>query len=158
MVLHDGSTVFADTAAEVLAEMLPGYESLDAEAKLAARIRHAEQVAGFVQKLYLERAKQQGSFDADAPELAGLVDILRADKAVSLQLALPETPDAPADWLPGVPLVLVTTRYEPHQPYPVIGGNVLWIDPADEAGYLQSLRDSGVFSYWTAEATPSQSS
>lgn len=154
MVLHDGSTVYADSAAEVLAELLPGYELLDADAQLAMRVRHGEQAAGFVQKLYLEQAGQSGSFDPTDPANAALREILRADKGVSLSLSLPEAPDEAADWLPTVPLVLVTTRYAPHQPYPPIGGNVVWIDPTTEADYLLSLRSSGVFSYWTAESSP----
>lgn len=150
LVLHDGSTVYADTATEVLSELLPGYLGQDDAAQLAGRVRHAEQVAGLVQRLYLEQASQAGAFDADEPANAGLVDILQTPKGVSLALSLPETPDEAADWLPAVPLVLVTTRYAPHQPYAPIGGNVVWLDPTTEQGYLLSLRASGVFSYWTA--------
>lgn len=147
MVLHDGSTVYADTATEVLAELLPGYQLLDADAQLSARCRHAHQVAAFVQRLYLERATRDDGFDQAAN--AALVEIMGTDKAVSLSLSLPHAPQQPADWLPSVPLVLVNTQYAPHQAYPPIGGNVIWIDPASEAGYLLSLRASGIFSYWT---------
>ena len=49
-------------------------------------------------------------------------------------------------------LVLVTTGYAPHTKYPQIGGNVVWIDPADEADYLASLHRTGIFSYWTSAA------
>ena len=71
---------------------------------------------------------------------------------MSLGLELPDAPGRPADWLPPVPLVLVTTGYAPHTKYPQIGGNVVWIDPADEADYLASLHRTGIFSYWTSAA------
>ncbi|MGB3954485.1 MAG: hypothetical protein WBL05_04265 [Brooklawnia sp.] len=152
MVLHDGSTVYADTAAEVLSELLPGYQELDAQARRRTRIRHAQQVAGLVQRLQLEQAIAQGEFDQSDPGQAALADILTTDKSVSLGLELPDAPGRAADWLPQLPLVLVTTNYAPHTRYPRVGGNVVWIDPADEVGYLASLHRTGVFSYWTSAA------
>ena len=143
MVLHDGSTVYADTAAEVLSELLPGYQELDAQARRRTRIRHAQQVAGLVQRLQLEQAIAQGEFDQSDPGQAALADILTTDKSVSLGLELPDAPGRAADWLPQLPLVLVTTNYAPHTRYPRVGGNVVWIDPADEVGYLASLHRTG---------------
>lgn len=146
MVLHDGSTVYADSAAEVLEEMIPGYELLDEAARAEVRGRHARQVAAWVQRLHLEKA---GLDLADANQ-AALADIMNADKAAALQLELPGAPGQAADWLPEVPLVLVSTSYAPHTEYPPLGGNVVWIDPASEDGYLASLQGTGVFSYWVA--------
>lgn len=151
MVLHDGSTVYADTATEVLEEMLPGYGSLDEAAQFGARTRHARRVAEFIQRLQIDRAVAAGLFDEADPQLAALVHILTTDKALSLTLELPDAPGEVADWLPVVPLLLLTTSYAPHTEYPPIGGNVVWIDPASETGYLTSLRRTGVFSYWTSE-------
>ena len=152
MILHDGSMVYADTAAEVLSEMLPGYQDTDEPARRRLRVRHAQQVAGLVQRLELERGIAEGGLDPSDPSQAALEQILTTDKSVSLGLELPDAPGRPADWLPPVPLVLVTTGYAPHTKYPQIGGNVVWIDPADEADYLASLHRTGIFSYWTSAA------
>lgn len=150
MVLHDGSTVYADSAAEVLAEMLPGYEGLDDAAQRDLRVRHARLVAEFVQRLYVQQATEAGVFDAADPQQAPLATILDTDKGLSLGLELPDAPGEPADWLPPVPLVLLSTSYAPHTEYPAIGGNVVWIDPTTEGGYLDSLAGTGAFDYWRA--------
>ncbi len=150
MVLHDGSTVYADTATEVLEEMLPGYGSLDEAAQFGARTRHARRVAEFIQRLQIDRAVAAGLFDEADPQLAALVHILTTDKALSLTLELPDAPGEVADWLPVVPLVLLTTSYAPHTQYPRIGGNVVWLDPASEASYLAGLHRTGIFNYWTS--------
>lgn len=150
MVLHDGSTVYADSAAEVIAELLPGYDELDAKAKQDARARHAAKTAGLIQRLCIEQARVRGEFDPDEAQQSSLMQILTTDKALSLTLELPQAPGQPADWLPVVPLVLVTTSYAPHTGYQPIGGNVIWIDPVSEEGYLASLNRTGAFSYWTA--------
>jgi len=150
MVLHDGSTVYADTAAEVLSEMLPGYEDMDELARRGLRVRHAQQVAGLVQRLELERWLADGGVDQPNQSHASLEQILTTDKSLALGLELPDSPGRPADWLPLVPLVLVTTSYAPHTKFPPIGGNVVWIDPVDEANYLASLHRTGIFSYWTS--------
>ncbi len=150
MVLHDSSTVYADTAAEVIEEMLPGYQWADPDMQLQARIQHARQVAGLVQRLHIDRAVDAGQFDPLDPQQAGLAQILTTDKTLSLSLELPEAPGQPADWLPAVPLVLLTTSYAPHTQYPRIGGNVVWLDPASEASYLAGLHRTGIFNYWTS--------
>lgn len=150
MVLHDGSTVYADTAAEVLAEMLPGYEGLDDAEQRELRVRHARLVAEFIQRLNVQRAVEAGEFDANDPLQAPLAAILDADKGMSLTLELPDAPGEPADWLPVVPLVLLTTGYAPYTQYPPIGGNVVWVDPTTEDGYLDSLAATGGFDYWRA--------
>lgn len=151
MVLHDGSTVYADTPAEIVEEMIPGYEGLDDQAKQDARVRHAARTASVVQQILIDRAKFDGAFDPDDPKLAGLAQILTTDKALALTLELPDKPGEPADWLPVVPLVLVRSSYAPHTDYPAIGGNVIWIDPSTDESYLDSLNATGIFSYWAAD-------
>lgn len=124
MILHDGSTVYADTAAEVLSEMLPGYQDTDEPARRRLRVRHAQQVAGLVQR---------PSWNVGSPRVASirptrarpLEQILTTDKSVSLGLELPDAPGRPADWLPPVPLVLVTTGSPAHQVPANRRGNVV---------------------------------
>lgn len=158
MVLHDASTVHADSAAEVLEELLPGYDLLDADERVAARIRHARHVAELAQRLHLDRASVAGQYDPSDPRQAGLVHILTMDKSLSLTLELPDAPGEPADWRPRIPLLLLTTSYAPHTEYRPIGGNVVWIDPTSEEAYLASLQNTGIFSYWTRDpaAAPAQ--
>ena len=151
MMLHDGSTVYADTAAEIVEEMMPGLDSLDEPARSQARIRHAARTAADVQQMVIDRARYEGTFDPDDAEVAPLVQILVTDKSLSLSLELPQHPGEPADWLPVVPLVLLATSYAPTTEYPRIGGNVIWIDPATDESYLASLNATGLFSYWAAE-------
>ena len=152
MVLHDGSTVYTDTAAEVVEEMMPGYESLDSAARRDARYRHAAVTASAVQQILMNRAKSEGTFDPDDVRYSQTVQILRTDKSLCLELELPERPGEAADWLPQVPLVLLTTSYAPFTRHPRIGGNVIWIDPASEESYLASLNATGIVSYWTADS------
>lgn len=156
MVLHDGSTIYADTATEVLEEILPGYELMAPDVRREARVRHARQVAGLAQRMMIAQAVEAGQFDEADPHQAAQAQILTTDKSLSLTLEWPEAPGEPADWLPVVPLLLLTTSYAPHTQYPPIGGNVVWIDPSSEQGYLSSLQRTGVFSYWTAKLTPTQ--
>jgi len=154
MVLHDGSVVYADTAAEVVDEFMPGYLDADEDARAAARIRHARKLAAVAQRLMIERARAAGVFDPDDPAQAQIDELLAMDKGLSLGLELPDAPGRPADWLPAVGLVLLTTSYEPHTDQPRIGGNVVWIDPTTDDAYLDSLGACGVFSYWAAGHVP----
>lgn len=153
MALHDDSTVLADSPAEVLAELIPGYEFASPPEQQAARITHAHQAAAIAQLMHLDLAARTDLVDPADPVNAGWLGIVKMDKSLSLGLEAPDRPGEPADWLPSVPLVLVTTSYAPHTASPPIGGNVIWIDPVTEAGYLASLGDSGVFNYWTDEGT-----
>lgn len=151
LTLHDGSTVHADTAAEVLAELIVGYEALGEAARFTARVRLAERLATQGQEVLIAAALRSGALDPAVPDDEALVDILRADKGTNMSLEDEDAPGSAADWVPATPLVLVSTGYAPHTSYAPIGGNTLWLDPATEAGFLASLRDTGFFDYWTNE-------
>lgn len=148
MLLHDGSMLHADTAGEVLEEIVPGYARADEAGRRRLRITHAERTALAAQELRIAHAESLRLLDADDPDEGPLVDIMRADKGVSLLLEAPDRPGEQADWVPDLPLYLVTTSYAPHAEYPPIGGNVLWLDPTSEDAYLASLATSHIFSYW----------
>lgn len=150
LALHDGSTVYADTAAEVVEELIEGYPTLDAGARLSARVRLAEEMAALAQDLRIDQAVARGVLDPADPEQAALVEILRADKSASLLLELDDAPGDQAPWLPLPELVLVTSSYAPHTSYPAVEGNVVWVDPSDDAALLASFRTVGVFDYWAA--------
>lgn len=150
LTLPDGSTVHADTAAEAVEELIAGYTALDAAGRLSARVAKAEAWARDNQDERIEDAGRRGLMDpADAGQRA-LVDVMRADKGLSLLLEVDEAPAEQAPWVLLPELVLVTTSYAPHTDYPPIPGNVVWLDPTDDQRFLASLQDAGILNYWSA--------
>jgi hypothetical protein len=152
LTLHDGSTVHADTAAEVLEEIIEAYTSFDERGRLAARTRLAEQLASASQEVRIRSAIAQGTLDPADSDHAGLMDVLRADKAQSMSLETEDAPGVPAAWVPETMLVLVATRYAPHTAYPRITGNVAYLDPSDDDALLASLARAQIFDYWCSGA------
>ena len=150
LTLRDGSTVYADSVGEVIGELVPGYDSLDASARRHALRRHAVEEARRAQRAVISRAQASGAFDTSDPGDAGLLPILEADKSLSLLLTVDERPGEQAPWVPAPELVLVTTSYAPHGEHPPIDGRVVWLDPTSEKAYLLSLRAAGLYDYWTA--------
>lgn len=154
LTLHDGSTVHADSAAEILEELIDAYTSLDAAAQRAARIRLAERLAVAAQDVRIKAAIAGGRLDETDPDDAALIDVLRADKSQSMLLETEDAPGRQADWEPDPTLVLVSTRYAPHTDHPLIGGNVAYLDPSGDEALLGSLRDAQIFDYWSANPAP----
>ena len=148
MLLHDGSMVHADTPAEVLDELMPGYERLDADARRTARIGHAERLAQAAQEAKIAGAAASGALDPTAPEAAGLMAVLRSSRAQALGFASDDDGGEALPWEGEPTLVLVTTTYAPHTGAPPVEGNVAWLDPDSDETYLGSLKDTGLFSYW----------
>lgn len=153
MLLHDGSQVHADTPAEVLGELMPGYERLDDEQRRLARIGHAERLALAAQEAKIAAATASGNLDPLDPDAGGLMVVLRSARSEALQFEDDDAPGEPMPWLGSPELVLVTTSYAPHGDVPRVEGNVQWLDPETDESYLASLRDTGLFSYWAADAT-----
>lgn len=139
LIMHDGADVRADTPGEVLTMLIPGYQDLDQEGRLAARIGHAEQMALDLQEIHHHRSGVSGD---------GLETVVKAPRSLPMTLTDPARPDAPARWDAPMPLVLVTTTYAPHTDAPRIEGNVVWIDPTEEQAFLDSLGDARVYDYW----------
>lgn len=150
--LPGGGSIHADSAREVLEALLPGYAGLDATGRLAARVQHAHEAAALAQEAHLLAATRRGDLDESTPDGAALAGILRHDRATPIRLTAPGGSQA-APWAGSVPLVLVTTTYAPHGALDAPSGNVLWLDPAHEQAYLDSLRSAGAADYWR-EASP----
>lgn len=149
LALPDGSLVHADTPAEVLDELLPGYARLDEPGRRAARISHAERLAQTAQEARIAAASAAGDLDLTDPDAAGLLLLLRSARSVPVILETEDAPGDPAPWLGDPTLILVTTTYAPHTETAPVAGNVAWLDPHSEESYLGSLRDNGLFNYWT---------
>ncbi len=152
----DGSELltFADTHTEVLGAFVAGYADLpDTPAghdqALFLRYNHAVAVATAVQGGLCDQASEAGLFDpADESE-----DVLTA-LFTERDQPFPGIPlsqgGASLDWQHEVPLVLIDTHYEPFVDRPVPTGRIVWLRPAAENDYLQSLAETGTVRYLTA--------
>jgi hypothetical protein len=139
-LLYDGATrrAYADTVTELLAALIPDYLAVsDDETRLTRRIVHAVHTQVALQAALVADLGLRGCHDDDTKVL----------------LAPRDTPPALTVWAAPVPLVLVTSFYQPAGPLPrprataPPGGRVgrlLWLDPDSEARYLRSLHDAGV--------------
>ncbi|MDO5628881.1 MAG: hypothetical protein Q4G43_11230, partial [Mobilicoccus sp.] len=94
---------------------------------------------------------REGVLDRGDPDDRALIQLVEADKRLSMLVATPETPTEQAPWVAAVPLVLVTTSYAPHGEHPPIPGRVEWLDPTTPESYLVSLRAVGAYDYWRLE-------
>ncbi|MFD3997611.1 hypothetical protein [Streptomyces sp. NPDC058548] len=129
---YDGGSrrAYADEFAALTAVLIPGYEELaDEPARHAARVREAGAVRAVLQAQLIAH---YGSAGCTPDQLAVLN---------SGELPLP----ALRGWHSPVPLVLVagpgTAAAGAVLPQPEEGGVVLWLDPADDESYLDSLSD-----------------
>lgn len=105
---HGDRVTGADTARELLAVLIPGYDRLagdDAghDEALWRRYESAVATAGELQETLLATAAVHGDFDAARADEATLTALL-ADKTAAA---------SHTDWRHPVPLVLIDTDYEP---------------------------------------------
>ncbi|MEU6738089.1 hypothetical protein [Streptosporangium sandarakinum] len=132
MMINGWWRVYADDPAELVEELIPGYAALAGEEeRAAARLRLAVDTQVRLQA----RLAVDGNLDACTPEER---EVILADRA---------EPPAPAVWEAAIPLVLITSHYEPHAPRPrprAAEGAVIWLDPAGEESLLAGLARAGV--------------
>lgn len=136
-MIHAGGTRrgYADDPAELVAMLIPehvGYAELATDAERAvARVR-----------LVLDmQVRLQAQLAAEWP----LDACTEAERAVLLGPR--HEPPAPSRWEAPVPLVLISTFYEPTGPLPKPSGPAdlqLWLDPADDWTLLTSLHTAGL--------------
>ena len=158
--LPGGGSVHADSPAEILAELIPGYANLqDESARRRARESHAREVGGRHQQHRIDAAVADGLVDPEDPDDAALIGLLRevACRPIALARADENTADDPGasgprdgpSWGGAVRLVCLTTAYAPYGELPPPAGQVDWIDPVEEERYLVSLRRIGALDYWS---------
>lgn len=142
LVLAD-EVVLADHASDLVARIVDDYESIpldetgDDKAYLL-RVQEAIRAVSVVQALMLNDALSDG-FD-----MAILSDI-----ELTAMLGDRTIPPVGIDrWdHDEVPLVLCTHSYAPYTADTPPAGNVEWIDPTSEIGFLQSLSNLGLFKF-----------
>jgi hypothetical protein len=122
-MLADGgnSRVYADTPEELLGYLIPGYEAAGEVEQLTSRILFANTAAVALQAYAVS--------DADVELTEEERRALEAPREVSPQVAV---------WESEIPLVLVTTYYQPQGALPCPsgkalctgeeGGNLIWLD------------------------------
>jgi len=137
-MLADGgnSRVYADTPEEFLGYLIPGYEAAGEVEQLTSRILYANTAAVALQAYAVS--------DADVELTEEERRILEAPRDVPPQVTM---------WESEIPLVLVTTYY---QPQGVLlrptgralgigeeGGNLSWLDPSGDIELIFSLAQAG---------------
>ncbi|MFI7642443.1 hypothetical protein [Nonomuraea sp. NPDC049400] len=133
-MIYAGGTYrgYADDFAELVEMLVPGYASLATDGERAsARVRLAMDMQVRTQ------AQLAAGGQLDACSEAERVVILGGR----------HEPPAPARWEAPVPLVLVSTFYEPAGVLPRPSGPAdlqVWLDPADDRTLLTSLHMAGV--------------
>jgi hypothetical protein len=144
--VHGDQATGADTAGELPAVLIPGYEAIaddDAghDEALWRRYESAVATATELQETLLATAAVHGDFDA-----------ARADEAVLTALLADKTsPYTGPVWRQRVPLVLIDTDYEPFTARPLPEGGVIYLRPAQEHDYLASLAEAGLIQYLVAD-------
>lgn len=134
----DGTTIFADTYDEILAELIPSYPTdLSSEDEVeradALRFAYLAQEADALQERFAVAAAEGGFLSEDA------------DDTVKYLVAAPRTEhiEVPGGrWdVKELPLVLLTTNYAPLAPeHPAPEGEaIIWLDPSTSRTYVQSL-------------------
>ncbi|MEV0144732.1 MULTISPECIES: hypothetical protein [unclassified Nonomuraea] len=127
-----GSRAYADEPGELVGALSPGYDALGTpDERDQARVRMA--------------LDAQVRLQAQLAATDRLEECTAEDRAVLLGGR--HVPPAPEEWTAPVPLVLITTFYEPAGSLPRPRGPEelqVWLDPADDWTLLTSLHAAGV--------------
>ena len=140
MIVDGGwSRYYDDDPIALVAFLIPGYDNLDEEGRLAARIRHAVDL----------QVRLQARLNVFFSETD------RTDAENQILMAPRTTPPVVTDWTCDIPLVLVDAFYAPYSDLPRPDApqprsdddlpTLWWLRPAeDELEYLRSLDDSSL--------------
>jgi hypothetical protein len=138
VMLRNGKTVMADTRTELVECLIPGYSELahDEDGDLQAlkeRFKQAVVTADFMQQFVAGVAVNNGEFDFENASEEELTAFLTP------RLEHPTELLGITHWAHAIPLVLVTTSFEPYTSRTPPTGNIVWIDPTNETTYLDSM-------------------
>jgi hypothetical protein len=142
LLIHGDRITGANTVAELLAVLIPGYGDLpDDDAgnddALWRRYESAIATAGELQETLLAAVAENGDFHA---RTAG-------EEVLTALLAAKSTPYTGPAWRQTVPLVLIDTDYQPFTARPRPDGRIIYLRPAQEHDYLASLTEAGLVHY-----------
>ncbi len=152
VVAHEASDgeqmlTFADTHTEILGALIAGYADIadtptGHDQAVISRYEHAVAVATATQGALCAQAGDAGRFDpaGESEEVLTALFTERDRPFVGI--------DRPAggrsyDWQHDVPLVLLDTDYEPYTGRRTPTGRIVWLRPALESSYLDSLAEIG---------------
>lgn len=137
MLCNSGtSRVYADTADELLAALIRGYDRMGDAQRLAARLAYAARVQATAQA----DINYAHDLDTCSPEEQVILFGTRA------------IPPEVATWSCPIPLILIDVYYEPDGTLPRPSGqndvanpvNIIWLSPYDPTEFVYSLTELGV--------------
>lgn len=152
---RSGNTIYADSRTELVGYILgEGYDKQPQtdegnEVAFVIRAESAIATANFIQQIMASSEGNAGNWDAAHPTDEELTAFLtdRAEHPTEF-LGIEH-------WDHVVPLVLVTTHFEPYARRTAPTGNVVWIDPSNETTFLDSLAALGQLAlYVDQQPTP----
>lgn len=134
--------VAADTRTELVEHLIDGYADLNHDENgddIALQMRGIQSLAtaDFLQEFVAGVAANEGDFDfpnATEDELTAFLTPRLQNPVEILNIS---------HWDHKVPLVLVTSLFEPYTEASPPTGNIMWIDPTNETTYLDSLHSVG---------------
>lgn len=131
----DGTVRLAETATELVAQAIDGYEAMSDDDALTARYDSLVELGDRLQEHLRSEAAKTGMWDPGAADENTLTALYqpRGDPIGPL----------PGEWECPVPLVAVTTDYQPFTDRPAPTGRVVWLDPSNELVYLRTLHEIG---------------
>ena len=146
LLVHSDRVTGADTASELLGQLIPGYANLPDDDTghddaLWLRYESAVATAGELQETLLAAAAENGDFDAAT---AG-------EETLTAMLAAKTTPYTGPTWRQTVALVLIDTDYQPFTTRRRPEGGVIYLRPAQEHDYLASLAEAGLIQFLVAD-------
>lgn len=139
----DGNRLEGESVADLIGGLIPGYETLNDEQALEARVDHMEEHADTLQSMLLL------GLAADQPDENGSLDPL--DENDRLFLTTPKDQAVSGEYHGPIDLILTTTQYKPYTDDERPTGRIVWLDPETETSFLRTLADSSDLTYVTAE-------
>lgn len=135
MLVLDHATLFAESFAELVSGLIPGYSEADNQDELRAEF--CAKVAPQIQESELERVRDNGDF-YDLEYTAEELDALTAERFTFDDPVTFET------WNHDVRLVLIAQNFTPFTDVALPVGDTLIIDGSTDESVIVSLHNAGV--------------
>jgi len=125
----EGVVTLSDTATEMVAKAIDGYDTLSDDEALAARYDSLVELGERLQEHLRSAACIDGRWDPTTATEDTLT-VLYRPRTVPIDAVV---------WDHEVPLVAISTDYQPFTDRPEPTGRLVWLDPSTELTYLQTL-------------------